>query len=309
MQRDKVDPALVGQIASLIPADAREQLKQNRVDAAKYSVIDSTDKAQAVLAAPGRFTPEQVSAAKNFVRIAQNDKVSTAIVEARAHAQATGADEEAMLKTGVNPITHERLTLLNAPDSMLVDPNGNVVPQNQQALYKPSAAERQTADTARQALAISADLQKAVAANPNLIGPLSGNSAKAFAPFGIGTAEAQKMLDNVSLLQSAVTKAHTGRFSSEILKKSGALIFPGMNTDQFSGAMQSIQSVMGRYANEDQLQTVASYRQQMAQSQSQSQPPPKQVAIPAGAQIGRDANGTVVGYKLNGQYVPLNGGK
>jgi hypothetical protein len=281
------------------------------LDAAKYSVIDSTDKAQAVLAAPSRFTPEQVSAARNFVRIAQSDKVSTAIVEARAHAQATGEDYEAMLKTGVNPITKERLTLLNAPDSMLVTNAGVPVPQNEQGLYKPSGAERQTADTARQALAISADLQKAVAANPNLIGPLSGNSAKAFAPFGIGTAEAQKMLDNVSLLQSAVTKAHTGRFSSEILKKSGALIFPGMNTDQFSGAMQSIQSVMGRYANEDQLQTVASYRQQMAQQSRESQPSqPRQVVIPAGATVGRDAQGNIVAYRTaNGSVVQLGSGK
>jgi hypothetical protein len=310
MRKAKVDPQLVGQVESLIPADARDAIKQNRVDAAKYSVIDSADKAQAVLAAPGRFTPEQVGAARNFIRIAENDSINKASAEARAHAVATGADLEAMLKTGINPITKERLTLQNAPDSMLVDPNGNVVPQNEQSLYKPTAQQKQTADTARQVLAISADLQAQIARNPALIGPLAGNSAKAFAPFGIGTEAAQKMLDNVSLLQSAVTKMHTGRFSSEILKKSGSLIFPGMNNEQFAGAMDSLKDVAGRYSMEDQLQTVASFRQQQAK-QSQSQPPqaPRQVNIPAGAQVGRDAQGNVVGYRLNGTYVPLNGGK
>lgn len=295
MQRDKVDPSLVGQIASLIPLDARDQLKQNRVDAAKYSVIDSADKAQAVLAAPGRFSADQVGAAKNFIRIAQNDSITKASAEARAHAQATGADLEAMLKTGINPITHERLTLQNAPDSMLVDPSGNVVPQNEQSLYKPTAQQKQTADTARQVLAISADLQAQIARNPALIGPLSGNSAKAFAPFGIGTEAAQKMLDNVSLLQSAVTKMHTGRFSSEILKKSGNLIFPGMNKDQFAGAMDSLKDVAGRYANEDQLQTVASFRQQQAK---QAQQPAPQRVVPPGATPGRDPKtGTIIGYR------------
>jgi hypothetical protein len=292
MQKDKVDPAIVQQYRKLIPAGAIELSKQSRADAEKFSIIDSEAKAQAVLAAPKRFSADQVGAAQNFISIAQSDSITKATAEARAHAIATGADVEAMLKTGVNPISGERLTLQNAPDSMLVDPRGNVVPQNQQALYKPTAQERQTADTARQVLAISADLQAQIAQNPALIGPLSGNSAKAFAPFGIGTSAAQKMLDNVSLLQSAVTKMHTGRFSSEILKKSGSLIFPGMNVDQFNGAMSSLKDVAGRYANEDQLQTVASFKaQQSAQPSGQSR------VVPPGAIPGRDGQGNIIGYK------------
>ena len=260
---------------------AHNQLEANTKTAANFAVIDSADKANAVLAAPKRFTADQVSAATNFTRIAQSESVGKAVAEARAHAVATGADVEAMLKTGINPITKERLTLQNAPDSMLVDPSGNVIPQNQQALYKPTAMERQTADTARQVLAISADLQAQVAKTPGLIGPLSGNSAKAFAPFGIGTEAAQKMLDNVSLLQSAVTKMHTGRFSSEILKKSGSLIFPGMNTDQFAGAMDSLRDVAGRYANEDQLTTVANFKAQ--QSAASPNVTPRIQTPPSGA--------------------------
>ncbi|SFS10777.1 hypothetical protein SAMN05421771_1846 [Granulicella pectinivorans] len=282
---------------------AHDQLAANQKSAEQFSIIDSEAKAQAVLAAPQKFSKDQLSAASNFVRISQSESITKATAEARAHAIATGADREAMMKTGVNPISGEKLTLQNAPDSMLVDPRGNVVPQNQQALYKPTAQERQTADTARQVLAISSDLQAQIARNPGLIGPLSGNSAKAFAPFGIGTEAAQKMLDNVSLLQSAVTKMHTGRFSSEILKKSGSLIFPGMNNDQFAGAMDSLKDVAGRYANEDQLTTVASFRQQQQNASSlQSQPQqgsgqPDRV-VPVGATPGRDPKtGVILGYR------------
>jgi hypothetical protein len=292
---------------------AHNQLAANKQNAEKYSIIDSGDKAEAVLAAPKKFSADQISAATNFTRIAQSQSIGKAVAEARAHAKATGADTEAMYKFGTNPITGEKLTLQNAPNGFLVDPDGNVIPQAQQSLYKPTAQQKQTADTARQVLAISSDLQAQIAQNPALIGPLSGNSAKAFAPFGIGTEAAQKMLDNVSLLQSAITKMHTGRFSSEILKKSGSLISPGMNVDQFAGAMDSIKDVAGRYANEDQLQTVANYNQQSQQTQQQAKPKAQtatpsgsQLQIPAGAQIGRDAKGNVVGYKLpNGSYVPL----
>ena len=276
---------------------AHNEILNSKATAASFSVIDSQNKAEAVLAAPKRFTKDQISAASRFVQIAQNQSIGKAVSEARAHAVATGADFEAMLKTGINPLSREKLTLQNAPDSMLVDPNGNVVPQNQQTLYKPTSQQKQTADTARQVLAISADLQAQVANNPALIGPLSGNSAKAFAPLGIGTEAAQKMLDNVSLLQSAITRMHTGRFSSEVMRKSGSLISPGMNTDQFGGAMDSIRDVAGRYANEDQLQTVASFRQQQASQPSRN-------VVPSGATPGRDAKGVIVGYKgVDGKVV------
>jgi hypothetical protein len=49
-------------------------------------------------------------------------------------------------------------------------------------------------------------------------------------------------------------------------------------------------------------------REPVTGSQSQQTQPGKPVTIPAGAQIGRDAQGRIVGYKLpNGQYVSLGG--
>ena len=101
-------------------------------------------------------------------------------------------------------------------------------------------------------LAISADLQSQIQKNPALAGPLSGRSKEGIAKLGFGDAQAQKFLDDLSFLQSAATKMHIGRFSNEILKKMGNLIQPGMNSDQFRGALSSINDVAsrGRYSPE-----------------------------------------------------------
>jgi hypothetical protein len=193
---------------------------------------------------------------------------------------------------------------------MLVDSAGNPVPQNQQSLYKPSGQARQTADTARQVLAISADLQNEINKNPAIIGPLSGRSKQLLAKAGVGDAEAQTLLDNVSFLQTAATKMHTGRFSNEILQKMGELIKPGMNPDQFKGALSSINAVAQRYAEEDKLITVADYKQmqngaqqqqnafQFAGAQAGSRQPLPRV-VPPGATPGRDKNGNIIGYRTS----------
>jgi hypothetical protein len=203
--------------------------------------------------------------------LSEQQGAKKAAQEARSRAVAEGKDTEQMLKTGINPITGEKLTLANAPDSMLVDSKGRPVPQNMQSFYKPSGMERQTADTARQALSISADLRAAVAKNPALVGPLLGNSKEGLAKLGFGTEQAQKFLDDISFLQSAATKVHTGRFSSEILHKMGNMLKPGMNQGQFVGGLNSIDEVMQRYSKEDQLVTVADYKQ-MQQAPANASP-------------------------------------
>jgi hypothetical protein len=251
------------------------QLSANKKAAEEFNIVDSEAKANAILASPTKFTKDQISSAKNFLNLAQEQGSKKAAQEARARAAAEGKDVEQMLKTGVNPITGEKLTLTNAPDSMLVDAKGRPVPQNMQSFYKPSQNERQTADTARQVLAISATLRAAVQKNPNLVGPLLGNSKSALSKLGFGDAESQKMLDDIAFLQSGATKMHTSRFSNEILKKMGNMIKPGMNTQQFTGALNSIDEVAGRYAKEDQLVTVADYKQmQQAPAGLNTQNPP-----------------------------------
>jgi hypothetical protein len=237
------------------------QLAADKKTATEFAIVDSEAKANAIIATPNKFTKDQVVSAKNFLNLSEQQGAKKAAQDARSRAVAEGKDTEQMLKTGLNPITGEKLTLANAPDSMLVDSKGRPVPQNMQSFYKPTGMEKQTADTAKQALAISADLRAAVQKNPGLVGPLLGNSKEGLAKLGFGTEQAQKFLDDISFLQSAATKVHTGRFSSEILHKMGNMLKPGMNAQQFAGGLNSIDEVMQRYSLEDKLVTVADYRQ------------------------------------------------
>jgi hypothetical protein len=206
------------------------------------------------------------------------DRIAEARKQAQATAQAQGRDVEAMLRTGKNPITGEVLNLNNAPPSALVNPStGQVIPQDMISLYKPTGEEKQTADTARQVLAISKDLKDQITKNPNLIGPLQGRDQQALQKLGFSSQDAAKMIDNVSLLQSAATKMHTGRFSTQILQKSENLVKPGMGKDEFLGSLDSINDVATRYANEDKLTTVYEYQQrQQFEQQGGAAPPPGQ---------------------------------
>lgn len=287
---------------------AHDQIAANKKMASDFAVIDSADKANGVLSAPKRFTPDKVQAAKTFLQLANEQGERKAAQDARARAVAEGTDVQAMYKYGRNPITGEQLSLDNAPDSMLVSASGQVIPQDLVSTYKPTSQERQTADTARQVLAISADLQKELQKNPNLAGPLSGRSKQGLAKLGYGDAQAQKFLDDISFLQSAATKMHTGRFSNEILKKMGNLIQPGMNDQQFLGALSSINDVAGRYAQEDRLITVGDLKQMQngVQRISNRVEGNNGNVIPAGAQPVL-VNGKTTGYVQNGRYTAFGG--
>jgi hypothetical protein len=243
------------------------QLDAQKKTASDYAVIDSADKADAVLAAPKRFTQDQVTAANRFNYLTRTQSEQKASEEARAHAIATGADVEAMYRFGRNPITGEVLSIQNAPDAMLVGANGMVIPQDLISTYKPTAQEKQTADTARAVLEKSAKIRAAVQANPNLAGPLAGRSKQLLAKAGLGDAQSQEYLDDISFLQSAATKMHTGRFSVPIIEKMNNIIQPGMNVDQFSGALNSIDDIAKLYAKEDQLITVGDLKQTQNRAQ------------------------------------------
>jgi hypothetical protein len=54
---------------------------------------------------------------------------------------------------------------------------------------------------------------------------------------------------------------HTGRFSVPIIEKMNNIIKPGMNVDQFNGALNSIDDIAKLYAKEDQLITVGDLKQ------------------------------------------------
>jgi hypothetical protein len=281
---------------------AHNQILAQRKSAADFAVIDSADKANAVLSAnPTRFSADQRSSASNFIRLANAQGAAKASQEARARAVATGADVEAMYRFGKNPLTNEQLSLANAPDAMLVNGSGQVIPQDLVSTYKPTGAERQTADTARQVLAISDRLKTAVAANPNMVGPLAGRSKQGLAKVGFGDAQSQEFLDDLSFLTTAAVRMHTGRFSVPVIQKMNNVIFPGMNVGQFQGALQSINDVAGLYKDEDKLISVGQLKatQNQAQQLNNALHATGQAPhiVPPGATPGRDKHGNITGYK------------
>jgi hypothetical protein len=233
-----------------------------------------TQAQQASTANPTAQSVQAVKDASQTYEAMRKEKLQEVATQATAEARARGTDYEAMIRTGVNPITKERLSLDNAPDMALVSPKGQVVPTNMISMYKPTPQEKQTADTARQVLAISADLKQMVAVHPDIIGPLMGRDSKAMSALGLSGAETQRALNNISLLQSAATKMHTGRFSNAILDKMGSMIGAQMNPGQFVGGLQAIDDVAERYAKEDQLVTVSDLKamQQGTNGPSQASP-------------------------------------
>ncbi len=125
--------------------------------------------------------------------------------------------------------------------------------------------------------------------------------------------EWQSMLNGwtpANVKQNAVAFSHLldGKIAAEQQLRNGgslcAVKLPALMSPEAGTAYQHITGEVPT--------TSVGYRAPFGGSQTgnQSQPnsAPKSVQIPAGAQIGRDAKGNAVGYKLpNGQYVPLNG--
>jgi hypothetical protein len=165
---------------TLADQQEKEALAREKAAAGGDKLPKTLEDATAQLvAAKQSGDPQKIKNAQEQRDAAISDKVKESAEQARQVATASGKDVEAMVKTGINPITKERLNLLNAPDAALVDRHGLAVPTDMVHLYAPSGPERVTADTARTVLAISADLRQQLATHPDLIGPLMGRSALA----------------------------------------------------------------------------------------------------------------------------------
>jgi hypothetical protein len=100
MAKDKVDPKVIAQVRSIIPSDAVEKMKNERVATETknkaLAVIDSGPKANAILADP-RSTPQQIASAKSFSANTQNQDVSKQAALVRIKAMTAGAEEGAKL--------------------------------------------------------------------------------------------------------------------------------------------------------------------------------------------------------------------
>lgn len=175
------------------------------------------------------------------------------------------AHQKSLFETGMDPQTGEKLNLSNAPDESLIDGNTKQpIPTKMLSTLKPTQQESNRADFSRSALHILdvLEAQKAAGKLPN--GPISGFLAKNAAKIGLGDADSQKALNEISLGTSAATGAHVGgRFSSEIMGKMNQTLNLNMNDSQFDGAIQSLRTVLSPYAQQGGRETVGQYKQQV----------------------------------------------
>ena len=291
-------------------AKAKQEAWQRQQEALPKTLEEATSQsvaaAQAYNAHPTPENKQKMANAEAQRVAAQVDKTNQAAAQAEADAKAEGKDQETMYRVGINPITHEHLNLDNAPDAALVNSQGQVVPGNMISLYKPTMQEKQTADTARQVLAISADLRQEVDKNPGIIGPLMGRDIKAMAKLGYGQQDTQKLLNDIGFLQSAATKMHTGRFSKEILEKMSSMVDAHMNPSQFKGGLDSINDVAGRYAQEDTLRTVGEVKADQEKYGKPEAPTMKDVA-PPNAVGHKTVNGITIYQLKSGAVVNIQG--
>jgi hypothetical protein len=154
----------------------------------------------------------------------------------------------------------KRLTIDEAPSAMMVDSLGNPIPEKLQNVWKPGQMQQNTAATARVVREKLEEIRDEVKKNPDLIGPLMGNSKSALSSLGLGDAKAQRLLNDLTTVQSGFTKMHTSRFSSEILAKATKMIRAGMNNDQFNGALESMIDTAQMYEKEDKPMSVGEYQ-------------------------------------------------
>lgn len=216
---------------------------------------------QATLAKTVADTQEAQAGAK--LKTAQTTEAYTNAHKAVAEMGVQGADK--MIDTGVNPYTHEQLNLLNAPDTMMVDQQGRPIPFKMLTAMKPSQQETNRADFANSVVHMldSVDKLKAAGKLPN--GPVTGLTKSMLAKAGLGDADAQKAINDISLIQSAATGAHVGgRFSVPVLQKMQGLLGMNMNDAQFQGAEDSIRDVMQGYVQSGGRHTVAQWKQDHA---------------------------------------------
>ena len=174
-----------------------------------------------------------------------------------------GDDE--MINTGRNPFNHVQLTLTNAPDTMMVNEQGQPIPFKMLSAMKPSQAEVNRAQFSDSVIRLLDHIDELKNSGKLPNGPLTGITKQALAKAGLGDEDAQKAINDISLVQSASTGAHVaGRFSVPVLDKMNQLIKLNMNDSQFKGAEDSIRQVMEGYSKAGGRHTVAQWKQDHA---------------------------------------------
>ena len=220
---------------------------------------------------------------------------------AQKGAEISDKDQQTMWKSGINPTSHERLSLDNAPDEFLVDTTtGLPIPTSMLSTKKPTMQESNRADFAKSAVHSLDKLNELISSNEAKFGPITGPVDKWMAAHGLSDEYQQAALNYLTFAQSAATGAHVGgRFNVPIMDKMGTTVSVNMDKDQLKGATDSINDIMQQYVDQGGRFSVAQYRNlsqpEKNRLQGKTQAPTQQV-VPAGAFAHR-TNGVIDGYK------------
>lgn len=263
--------------------DAMAYDQQGKSNAAKAAEITATAPAEAQAARTKKLAELDTPQGRAELAKTQQETINAQYKNAEDH-------QKSLFNEGVDPITHERLNLSNAPDEALIDERTKQpIPTKMLSQLAPTMQEKNRADFASSVLHSLDQIDQLRAAGKLPNGPLSGLTAKALSKAGLGSADAQKAIDFISFAQSAATGAHVGgRFSLPVMEKMNQMIGMNMNDGQFTGAEEAIRSVMTQYTQTGGRQTVAEYKQSMIGST---------VTLKSGQKV------TVTGFDKNGQMV------
>lgn len=209
-------------------------------------------------AAPGVYSQSRVKQATKFLADTEAQKAR----EAAATPTTAFKGQEALMNFGQNPETGEKLTLQNAPDSMLYsERTGGPVPLKMQSAIKPTQQEINRGDFATSTLHILDTIDKLRQQGKVPNGPIAGQTAKTLAAAGLG-GDSQEALNLIQFGSTAATGAHVaGRFNVEVMNKMDKLLSVNMNDAQFSSAEKGIRDVMEPYAQQGGRLTVGEARQ------------------------------------------------
>ena len=319
----------INQLTSLYPQGYKAQTfvnardtekKQAEAIAGKAPVEQSRIDKLPTLAASLGLSPAQTSAALARVpstvdeydavvksmQDQSNKNRELQVAKENKAAATSDKDQQTMWKTGINPSSHERLSLDNAPDEFMVDTStGRPIPTSMLSAKKPTMQESNRADFAKSAIHSLDKLNDLIDSNEAKFGPIVGPVDKWMASHGLGDEYQQAALNYLTFAQSAATGAHVGgRFNVPIMDKMGTTISANMSKDQLKGATESISDVMQQYVDQGGRFTVAQYKtlpqtekdRLQGKTQPKNQPQTPRV-VPVGAIPGRDANGNIIGYK------------
>lgn len=284
--------------------------------------IKNTAEAESIASDP-TSTPRQVQQAQKFLALDRQQKIAVKAAgkNASGKAGAGTSDPQTIADLGEalakGSITEDQIPNFNKGDTKvrlqayLTQHHPNL----DQSSVLLDGTERKQRDLARNSIENLNTIQSTLQRRPELLGVIQGRVSQGKELTGTNDpdlATVSQALDNWAL---ASTGAH-GIRSVEARRDAKQVLLNSFKNGQnaVNAAINTSRTSLQQFANLGKPKGIdGSAYVYKPQGSGQSQPSgnqsnaPHQVNIPAGAQLGRDAKGQIVGYMLNGQYTPIAG--